>query len=113
MSANSMAIVSGKSLFVIFRADPDEVSISEAQRASLLAYAVPALSAAAGHMVIPAISQPKNVDMNGMGANGWWRTGHGQDEKLDNRWLHSDMKDAAYFYVHPLFINLVNTGGLK
>ncbi|OQC30420.1 MAG: hypothetical protein BWX70_01196 [Verrucomicrobia bacterium ADurb.Bin070] len=31
----------------------------------------------------------------------------------DDRWLHSDMKDAAYFYVHPLFINLVNTGGLK
>lgn len=51
--------------------------------------------------------------MNGMGANGWWRTGHGQDEDLDNRWLHSDMKDAAYFYVHPLYINLVNTGGLK
>jgi len=99
-----------------FHRNPPEImqsAISDAQRASLLAYAVPALSAAAGHMVIPAISQPKNVDMNGMGANGWWRTGHGQDEKLDNRWLHSDMKDAAYFYVHPLFINLVNTGGLK
>ena len=55
----------------------------------------------------------RHVDMNGMGANGWWRTGHGQDKDLDNRWLHSDMKDSAYFYVHPLFINLVNTGGLK
>jgi hypothetical protein len=48
--------------------------------------------------------------------NGWWRTGNGSADgggALDSRWLHSDMKDAAYFYVHPLFINLVNTGGLK
>ena len=102
-----------------FHRNPPEImqsAISEAQRASLLAYAVPALSAAAGHMVIPAISQPKNVDMNGMGANGWWRTGNGSADgggALDSRWLHSDMKDAAYFYVHPLFVNLVNTGGLK
>jgi hypothetical protein len=54
--------------------------------------------------------------MNGMGANGWWRTGNGSADgggALDSRWLHSDMKDAAYFYVHPLFVNLVNTGGLK
>jgi uncharacterized repeat protein (TIGR02543 family) len=99
----------------IFHHNPPEImqaSLSDAQRASLLAYAVPALSAAAGHMVV-APDDIVNVDMNGMGANGWWRTGHGLDEKLDDRWLHSDMKDAAYFYVHPLFDNLVETGGLK
>ena len=99
-----------------FHRNPPEImqsAISDAQRASLLAYAVPALSAAAGHMVIPAISQSRNVDMNGMGANGWWRTGHTYYPALDSRWLHSDMKDAAYFYVHPLFIHMVNTGGLK
>jgi len=65
-----------------FHRNPPEImqsAISDAQRASLLAYAVPALSAAAGHI----------------------------------RCLHSDMKDAAYFYVHPLYDNLVETGGLK
>lgn len=101
---------------VIFHHNPPDIlqsALSEAQRASLFAYAVPALSAAAGSMEIKP-NQIPNLNMNALPRpNGWWRTGHGQDEDLDNRWLHSDMKDAAYFYVHPLFVNLVNTGGLK
>ncbi len=103
----------------VFHHNPPEImqpSVSAAQRASLLAYAVPALSAAVGHMAIPAISPQKNIDMNGMGANGWWRTEHGSADgggALESRWLHSDMKDAAYFFVHPLYDNLVETGGLK
>lgn len=99
----------------VFHHNPQEImqsSITDAERVALLAYAVPALSAAAGSMeIVP--DYIVNVNMNGIGMNGWWRTGHTSYPSLDNRWLHSDMKDAAYFYVHPLFINLVNTGDLK
>jgi len=28
-------------------------------------------------------------------------------------WLHSDMKDVAYFYTHRLIKELVKQGGLK
>ena len=73
---------------------------------------------------LPFDDDERNIDMNGMGwartAGGGRgtvrRTGNGSADgggALDSRWLHSDMKDAAYFYVHPLFVNLVNTGGLK
>ena len=48
-----------------------------------------------------------------IGVNGWWRTWHGTDEKLDDRWLHSDLKEAPFIHVHPLFMRLVATGELK
>jgi hypothetical protein len=30
-----------------------------------------------------------------------------------NRWLHSDMKDVAYFYIRTLFDETVTEGELK
>ena len=99
----------------VFHPNPPELfqsSMSTSTRTSLLAYAIPALSQAAGSRTIKP-NEMMNVDMNTIGANGWWRTGHGQNEELDNRWLHSDLKEAAFLHVHPLFRHMINMGDLK
>jgi hypothetical protein len=47
-------------------------------------------------------------------ANGWGRprpTGHPDDEPIP--WLHSDIKNMAYYYVYPAFTNIVNKGELR
>lgn len=33
--------------------------------------------------------------------------------RIGYAWLHSDMKDMAYFYVYKLFDQIVEKGGLK
>jgi len=95
--------------------DMFQSSISAADRARILAYGMPLLSPAAGGRNINLPSQGseiREVNMSGNSErpNGWWRPGEGD---LDNRWLHSDLKQVAYYYVYPLFVNLVETGGLK
>jgi hypothetical protein len=36
----------------------------------------------------------------------------GSDDLGDN-WLHSDLKNVAYFYTHRLFMKIVEIGGLR
>ena len=43
-------------------------------------------------------------------ANTWPRPDDGQ---LGGRFLHSDIKNVAYFFVHPVFRKLVEVGGLN
>ena len=51
-------------------------------------------------------------------ANGWGREGilvmneHGQ-QHVETPWLHSDIKDMAYYYVYPAFTNIVEKGVMK
>ncbi len=40
-------------------------------------------------------------------SNGWSRVAG----ELKNRWLHSDIKDMAYFYVYKLFLDFKEKGG--
>jgi len=40
---------------------------------------------------------------------GLWGRNH---KDYGKRWLHSDMKDMAYFYTHKLYKELVELGGL-
>ena len=70
---------------------------------------------------VPAISSPigrtasrndviDNIDLNGqLFRNGWGRN----SDVYGQNWLHSDMKDMAYFYVYPLYDNLRTKGNLK
>ena len=88
--------------------------ISATSRISLLAYAIPALSQAAGTRPLPLDDNSQNVDMNSIGANGWWRTRPPEEaDPLDKRWLHSDMMVAPFLHVHPLYRLMINAGGLK
>ncbi|MBQ3343566.1 MAG: alpha/beta hydrolase, partial [Kiritimatiellae bacterium] len=71
---------------------------------------------------VPAVSAPiggsspfddNNVDLddatNSTRPNGWGRT----NEVYGQKWLHSDMKDMAFFYLYPFFIDLATKGYLK
>jgi hypothetical protein len=42
---------------------------------------------------------------------GAWGRPLGQD--YEDRWLHSDLKNMAYFYTHLLFDTLADEGDLK
>ena len=77
---------------------------------------------------VPAVSSPvggravvrnvgENVNMNLDAAiggvprpNGWGRNA-AQDGSQP--WLHSDMKDVAFFYVYKLYEQLITKGNLK
>ena len=58
-----------------------------------------------------------NIDMNLDGNEGVPRNSQmkwGRDHKeFGDSWLHSDMKDMAFFYVHELYKQLVQKGNLK
>lgn len=95
--------------FVDFNATSNDVYLA-------LAKYVPAISSPIGGGPL-CITEGKSVDLNVdensaeviPRPNGWGRDGgvHRQ------RWLHSDMKDMAYFYVYELYEQLVIKGVLK
>lgn len=78
-------------------------TISLADRNRILAYNVPAVSESTGS--VPTFeSQSKFVNLNSSGyKNGWGRSGN----PYNDQWLHSDMKDMAYYYVYRLYDELV------
>ena len=45
--------------------------------------------------------------------NGWISRGNGPFDDWRERWLHSDMKDMAYFYVFKLYEKITEVGDLK
>lgn len=85
--------------------------ISGLERDRILAKGMPALSYAMG---IKGISQPslgRNYDANipEHRPNGWGRSG----TVYGDRWLHSDVKDMAYYYTYDLFDEVVYRGGVR
>jgi hypothetical protein len=71
-------------------------------RAKMLGDAIPAESFAAGANETGGVENNYNMQIDT--PNGWPRK--------DFEWLHSDLKDVSYFYVHKLFIYLLQ-GGLS
>ena len=100
----------------VFRWNPPDMltnSIPSALRKELLAKGIPALSGATGTMSVNIPYQStdvRDIDMNSVSRpNGWPRL----HAVYEDRWLHSDLKDVAFFYNFKLFENLVTTGALK
>ena len=71
---------------------------------------------------IPALSPPtgrtkfrdellQSFDMDGYRSDNW-PTGN-RDPELQHRWLHSDIKNVAFFFTHRLFEKIAEVGGLK
>ncbi|MEI9479117.1 MAG: hypothetical protein WCO26_21445, partial [Deltaproteobacteria bacterium] len=82
-----------------------------ATRNDILAKGIPALSPATGMRSVPILAESKNIDLHSFSRpNLWWRWDSGE---LNSRWLHSDLKDVAYLFVNPLFIDLCEKGSLK
>jgi len=93
-------------------------SISDYDKADILAFHIPAVSSPAGK-VATLRGENSSFDMNIDGkANDWGRAGivvedeHGE-QHLETPWLHSDIKNMAYYYVYPAFTNIVEKGEMK
>ena len=72
-----------------------------------LAKYVPAISSPIGGMAALGL---EDHNLNGTSyRDGWGR----QDNVYNQNWLHSDMKDMAFFYVYPLYNELVQKGMMK
>ena len=98
----------------VFQLTPSSITNSAMSRFELdchLAQGIPALSCAAGITDLSDIGI-LSIDINSTAyrPNGWPA---GRDPPLANRWLHSDIKDVAYFYTHKVFEEIVRIGGLK
>ncbi len=75
-----------------------------------LAKHVPAVSSPVGKMTIFDGTDFDLNDGNVIGLpNGWGRSGNVYGQS----WLHSDMKDMAYFYVFSLYTEFVTKGMLR
>jgi hypothetical protein len=69
--------------------------------------------AAAANLMGKLGEQGKNVDMEDKGrVPGKWPAG-GDDGLRVNRWIHSDFKNVALPYVHPMYHEMIARGGLN
>jgi hypothetical protein len=87
-------------------------------RYDLLARGLPALSPAAGSTPIPpagGASAVSNYDLElqGRPADGNWPDEGHRSPLTRDRWLHSDFKNVALPYDYPLFLMMINRGGLR
>jgi hypothetical protein len=80
----------------------------------LLARGLPALSYAAAANLVPALSGNRNFNMEieGRTQNQWPSEGH-TSSTTQNRWLHSDFKNAALPYVYQMYEAMIAKGSLK
>jgi hypothetical protein len=82
----------------------------------LLARGIPAMSYAAAANVVSASELSGavgNVDMEdkGRAPDKWPADGHDSDRR--GRWIHSDFKNVALPYVHPMYHEMIARGGLN
>ena len=93
-------------------------AISDYDKADILAFHIPAISSPAGKVAIREGYLEMDIDINlpDGRANGWGREGvivsDEQGQHISTPWLHSDIKNMAYYYVYPAFTNIVETGWL-
>ena len=80
-----------------------------------LALGIPALMTAAGAASYGGVDMSERmINMNLQSVNGVSRpNGWVRRWQYSNRWLHSDLKDIAYYYVFNLYERLVQAGGLQ
>ena len=112
--ANAVADPSVFATNTVFSAAPESILNSAASRLETdfhLAQGIPALSPPTGRTNLTEAGIT-SVDMNTAHymSNAWPRPRDGQ---LGGRFLHSDVKNVAYFFVHPVFRQIVELGGLN
>ena len=92
-------------------------TISDYDKADILAFHIPAVSSPAGKVAV--VLGSNDFDMDTLcRSDAWGRDGvpvedeHGV-QHIEKHWLHSDIKNMAYYYVYPAFTNIVEKGGMK
>jgi hypothetical protein len=78
----------------------------------LLARGIPALSQATGGRSVNTKIEGRNFDMQVSFRPAIWPNSS-NDNDFANRWLHSDVKNVAYYYTYMLFNKLVEEGELE
>ena len=93
-------------------------TISDYDKADILAFHIPAISSPAGKVEVIGshqnIANDFNLNDSTYRANDWGRSkpsGYPENELMP--WLHSDIKNMAYYYVYPAFTNIVEKGKMK
>ena len=112
--ANAVTDASEFATNTVFNPYPISITNSVATRLetdSHLTQGIPALSSPTGRTkfrddVMVSIDMNDRLYM----ANTWPRP---IDGKLGGRFLHSDLKNVAYFFAHPVFKKIVEVGGLN
>ena len=84
-------------VFHLHPVEMDSTTISLDSLNELLAKGIPALSPPCGAGSVNGIAG--DYDMTTQKKNGWGRV----DELGNKYWLHSDIKNMAYYYVYKLF----------
>ena len=89
-------------------------TISNYDKADILAFHIPAISSPAGK-VATLPGENTSFDMNAEGrANDWGRPDDPDlPEGGEMPWLHSDIKNMAYYYVYPAFANIIEKGEMR
>ena len=98
----------------VFRHAPTSMfssNILEQAVNDILAQGIPALSAAAGvtNFTLPYSDRYFDANAAACKPNGWGRSGL----PYNDRWLHSDIKNMAYYYTYELYNIIVSHGGLQ
>ena len=84
--------------------------------ADILAFHIPAVSSAAGKVPILESYIGEDIDLNAsqQRTNEWGRSCSQRISKGEIMpWLHSDIKNMAYFYINPVFDKILEKGNLK
>lgn len=99
----------------IFRHYPhwltDGSELSDVEIETMLAKGIPALTPAIGRTRISSLDVERQIDINvkDYKPNGWPM----RDKPNYDRWLHSDIKNMAYYYTYKFFDEMVNKGEMK
>lgn len=112
--ANAIVDLSVFATNTVFNPYPASITNSVATRLETdfhLAQGIPALSPPTGRTDLSDVNVTSfDINTPQFMANTWPRPNDGQ---LGGRFLHSDIKNVAYFFVHPVFQKIVEVGGLN
>ena len=103
-------------VFYCYPPSMNSTNITLLVRGAHLALGIPALVAAAGAARISMLSTAKNINLDNINENdnGVARpNGWPSKSSYPDRWLHSDIKDASYYYNFRFYQLIIEKGGLR
>ena len=94
-----------------------KTAMTDFEVADILAFHIPAVSSPAGK--VATLYKNNAIDMNNsFRLNNWGRSGNLKTNEdgqtiITYPWLHSDIKNMAYYYIYTVFTNIIEKGEMK
>ena len=84
-------------------------------RGAILAQGIPALAPPTGGIVLPQWDAETSFNLNSEENNGGVLKPNGwpSRNRYSGRWLHSDMKDVAFYFTYKFYEKVIEKGGLR